>query len=391
MTKITCSEFDKLKEAYVDGALSPQQQVAIEEHLLGCNQCARRLAIARNLAKGLPTILGATFKLPETAPARVQSGYASIVGAGQGREPSKVTRSYFAMGGLVLLLMAAAMIGAAQNITRPLNPDPTPTLVATISVPTIAAYIPDTSPTAALIEQDPNPLPMPFLTVEPTRCDPGKSCGSPTKPPGNTVTPKATGVRSATPTGKPVPTRCDPGTFCGTATRTPTCVPNTSCGTSTPRPTPTECSGSGCRTPLPTLTRVPSPTCGPGGLCASATPTCAPNVFCTTATPRPTPTECSNGACGTPVLTRTVVATPTCAPNLGCGTPTPTHTPDCPSGECRTPLPTNTRPPTSTRVATPTCGPGTMCETPTATNTPVCPNGCETPLPSRTVLLTPTC
>src|SRR5438067_351267 len=53
MKTITCSQLDELKEAYADGALSPELHAAVDAHVAACAQCARRLAVARGLAAGI--------------------------------------------------------------------------------------------------------------------------------------------------------------------------------------------------------------------------------------------------------------------------------------------------------------------------------------------------
>src|SRR5687768_14702271 len=47
--RIDCSQIDKLKEAYVDGLLTPEVRAALESHAAGCSTCRRRLALAHDV------------------------------------------------------------------------------------------------------------------------------------------------------------------------------------------------------------------------------------------------------------------------------------------------------------------------------------------------------
>src|SRR5207237_9558439 len=141
---------------------------------------ARRLEVACGLGTGMGDMLKVALKAPALAPARARAGYAQIAGQGHGTQsaaaPARTTRSYFAVGTLVVLL-AAGIVGAARlgvNDRSQAIPTPTPTAQVTISVPTAEAYTPNTRRTVLPDRRDPvqQPVPFPFVTaVGPTPCE----------------------------------------------------------------------------------------------------------------------------------------------------------------------------------------------------------------------------
>src|SRR5436190_16813544 len=112
MKQINCAQFDKVKEAYVDGTLAPVESAAVEAHVAGCDHCRERLGLTRNLAAGMGGLVKATLVPPSVEAQRAQAGYAQVIGRAAAVLSPAATRSSFAVGTLGLLVVLV-VVGVA--------------------------------------------------------------------------------------------------------------------------------------------------------------------------------------------------------------------------------------------------------------------------------------
>src|SRR4051794_34040612 len=112
--KIDCSQFAELKEAYVDGLLSPDATASIGAHVAGCARCSHSLAMAKMIQADMRTAVKSAIGRPVQSPARIAALYAGLYKPRAHSPHARLGRASFPMAMLTLMLAVSFTIVAAQ-------------------------------------------------------------------------------------------------------------------------------------------------------------------------------------------------------------------------------------------------------------------------------------
>jgi hypothetical protein len=420
---ISCSNVNRLKEAYVDGLLRPEVRAAIESHVMGCDLCQRRVFLARRVKVGMKDAL--TLALENKLPA-ASEGRRTAMAVMQARleerilgTPRPQRRGYFSLSLPVLTLLLAATIvsGVIQLgfIKKALNPSLIIVPVPTPVMPIASTSVPNAEAGATVTTQ---PAEIPTL---PTTTQTGQNAQT---YPTQAQTPGAdSSQQAAHPPTSPRSNKGLPAAATVTATASKRSTPIQ--GNAQPpingldkpanekAPLPTLPSSEGPRDPLAgiapaatdtppqvlTILKTPPSLAGqPATETNTATPadsappsgTPDPAQVPTESIPTSVPTEPATRT-NTPVATQTgaptqtATQTPTHTP-----TQTPTYVPSQVPPHTSTPPPTHTAEPSNTSIPTRTAT-ETSTETAMPTSTSTCtPTLTSTVMPTLTATSTPT-